>query len=1312
MPSFVAEFRQRCAELHTDPPATLFEQIERCEASSPTDVVPHRTLDLSGRMLHIKTLAALCNVLQSDSTFAAVSLADAFVGDDMVVLLAAALKTNETVRDLDLSGNNIRADGAMALAQMLKMNSTLERLSLEWNCIGLWDSGPKSLADALSINRTLQHLDLRNCKIGPQSAICIAQGLSHNTTLRTLDLRWNHAGLLGGRAFIDALQHNTVVLEIELAGNEVPEDVVKTISVALERNRNRHHDALQARKQSDELSSTLRALTDAHAHSLHHLSTKLDVTDGRARDLSERLAVATRDATDAAAKLRAAEGKIAALQEEVGAERTRFASVVADLRAQLEKETEKRKALEDQHVQTHTTLNGRLLMTEAKLHETELKAEVLRRDKQLLLEEIDKVIEREKKMVADCRDQVRSMEATCAARVTTARESKEAEIKEAVATMEERVRAAVKEKERIEEEYEALKAKAINERRKLYDMISETETRVKKEEEERRKDLAAQLESLKQSLDQTRADLQLEQASKKALSADMAASARRLADAQHDHAAETAALRATIAHLKQDCETLRKACDEAERRAAAATERAAELERKVGKMGEEVARVKGERREAEAKAKDEAREKDGVIGGLRKEVERLAGLLDEERNYEEARMKELARQIGVLLGQRRRDVGKPRIARDDAPSNPPSLKPAVASSIPTVKEIQAVAPPPQQEQQPAVASMSVPISQQALVLASALSLRTFRRTLPLTLRLLSTRCSPVATPALARIPIPSLTCPLLLPLPSRCSAWNLPRFNSTVSLAPGLRSMSRIVLSPAAEIKVAPETKAFVVIGEKKTLDPKTFTTLQSTLHAAFPSLPATLTDPIFKGSESSVTLSIPTPGGVPTPAEKPDAEPTLPFTAVTVATVPEASGRNMGVIRSDSIIDAVKKGVGKFGDAVVVVRIKEEAHAVAAAIAVARALPHVTLKSDPKYAAGRTVRLHLVLPDGSSPANLAELQAVADATRLSASLVDTPPNLLHTDEYLERVKALVKELEPFGVKLETIRGEELKEKGYGLIYAVGQASVHPPVIIHLSHTPSTATQTLAFVGKGIVFDTGGLSLKPTSAMCTMKTDMAGSAGVLGAFVAAVKTDAAKGKLNLHCLLCVAENTLGERSYRNDDVVKGYSGKTVEINNTDAEGRLALADGVSHATKHLNPDYLIDMATLTGAQAFATGRRHAGVLSNSESLERTVLDAGRVTGDLCFPLIYAPEFHGVSKQFESDVADMKNSVKERADAGSSSGGLFVQAHMSPEEKWKEGGAGHWAHIDMAFPSTNPDGRGSGFGVGLLVEVIKKIVAKL
>jgi probable aminopeptidase NPEPL1 len=278
----------------------------------------------------------------------------------------------------------------------------------------------------------------------------------------------------------------------------------------------------------------------------------------------------------------------------------------------------------------------------------------------------------------------------------------------------------------------------------------------------------------------------------------------------------------------------------------------------------------------------------------------------------------------------------------------------------------------------------------------------------------------------------------------------------------------------------------------------------------------------------------------------------------------------------------------------------------------------------------------------------------------------------------------------------------------FGGLWGVGKASEHPPALVVLSYVPAAANKTLALVGKGIVFDTGGLSIKGSTYMPTMKCDMGGAASVMAGFEAAVLSGT---KVALHAVLCIAENSVDARSTRPDDILQLYSGKTVEINNTDAEGRLVLADGVAYATKHLNPDILIDMATLTGAQSFATGNIHCGVMSNSSELEQTIVTAGKKSGDLAFPLIYSPEFLGIEKQFSSEVADFKNSVKDRTNASSAGAGHFIEENLIGDKwSWKNGDrkdTGLYAHLDIAAPAFTSD-RGTGFGVALLLETIKSL----
>ena len=200
---------------------------------------------------------------------------------------------------------------------------------------------------------------------------------------------------------------------------------------------------------------------------------------------------------------------------------------------------------------------------------------------------------------------------------------------------------------------------------------------------------------------------------------------------------------------------------------------------------------------------------------------------------------------------------------------------------------------------------------------------------------------------------------------------------------------------------------------------------------------------------------------------------------------------------------------------------------------------------------------------------------------------------------------------------------------------------------------------------------------------------------MLGAF-AVLARHKVPGRLSL--LLCLAENAIGPHAYKPDDVLTLHSGKTVEINNTDAEGRLLLADGCSYAARVLGADVVLDAATLTGAQGVATGDLHAAVVSNDEAVEAALLAAGRASGDLCWPLPFAPEFY--RSEFQSPIADMRNSVKNRNNAQASCAGEFVHWHL-------DGTNARWGHVDLAFPAFRGD-RGTGFGVALFVETVRRL----
>ncbi|MED6274235.1 putative aminopeptidase npepl1 [Characodon lateralis] len=374
------------------------------------------------------------------------------------------------------------------------------------------------------------------------------------------------------------------------------------------------------------------------------------------------------------------------------------------------------------------------------------------------------------------------------------------------------------------------------------------------------------------------------------------------------------------------------------------------------------------------------------------------------------------------------------------------------------------------------------------------------------------------------------------------------------------------------------------------------------------------------------------------------------------------------------------------------IVVVCERSDVFASACAVARAFPLFTRRS---ASSRRTEKKHVTVEfvavgNDSRPLDDVEIRCLAnaaDGVRLAARIVDTPCNEMNTDHFLDEIKAVGSEL---GITPVIIRGEELKQRGFGGIYGVGRAAENPPALAVLSHTPDGATQTIAWVGKGIVYDTGGLSIKGKTTMPGMKRDCGGAAAVLGAFKATIKQGF---KDNLHAVFCLAENSVGPTATRPDDIHALYSGKTVEINNTDAEGRLVLADGVVYACKDLSADIILDMATLTGAQGISTGKYHAAVMTNSEQWEVACVRAGRSSGDLTHPLVYCPELH--FSEFTSAVADMKNSVADRENAQSSCAGLFIGSHLGFD--WP----GVWVHVDIASP-VHAGERATGFGVALLM----------
>jgi leucyl aminopeptidase len=326
----------------------------------------------------------------------------------------------------------------------------------------------------------------------------------------------------------------------------------------------------------------------------------------------------------------------------------------------------------------------------------------------------------------------------------------------------------------------------------------------------------------------------------------------------------------------------------------------------------------------------------------------------------------------------------------------------------------------------------------------------------------------------------------------------------------------------------------------------------------------------------------------------------------------------------------------------------------------------------------------------GADAARRAEV--IADAVTLVRDLVNTGPSDLVPAELADVADQVAADT---GLSITVLDEHELAEGGYGGIVGVGQGSEHPPRLVRLEYSPPGAEKTLVLAGKGITFDSGGLSLKPAKSMETMKADMGGAAAVLGAMHAIAELG-----IPVHVVgyMPLAENMPSGTAQRPSDVITIHGGTTVEVVNTDAEGRLVLADVLDAAAAD-SPDVLIDTATLTGSQVTALGPRVGGVMANDDALRDAVVDAARRAGEAMWPMPLPDELR---KGLESTVADLSNVPSDRA-GGMLVAGLFLREFVPSGVRW--------AHLDIAGPAFNegaphgytPKG-GTGAATRTLVQV--------
>lgn len=322
-------------------------------------------------------------------------------------------------------------------------------------------------------------------------------------------------------------------------------------------------------------------------------------------------------------------------------------------------------------------------------------------------------------------------------------------------------------------------------------------------------------------------------------------------------------------------------------------------------------------------------------------------------------------------------------------------------------------------------------------------------------------------------------------------------------------------------------------------------------------------------------------------------------------------------------------------------------------------------------------------------------VNAVCQGTILAREWGSTPSNDKRPERFARSIVTLAKKE---NLKVTVLGEKELKQKKFGAIMAVAAGSRSKPRMVILEHNPKGSKKTVALVGKGVTFDSGGINLKPSAGMEEMKLDMSGAAAVAATLITAAKL---KFGFRVIGILPIVENMPSGNASRPGDIIKTYDGKTVEIGNTDAEGRLILIDAISYGIKKYKPQTLIDMATLTGACVVALGEKIAGTFSSDDKLVEDIILSGQKTHERCWRLPLTEEY---KELFKSDFADLNNVGSTRY-GGAITAALFLSEFVKDTR---------WAHIDIAGPayakkeSAYCGAGGTGFGVRLLCDLLDKL----
>ncbi|OGB74546.1 hypothetical protein A2V68_03000 [candidate division Kazan bacterium RBG_13_50_9] len=325
------------------------------------------------------------------------------------------------------------------------------------------------------------------------------------------------------------------------------------------------------------------------------------------------------------------------------------------------------------------------------------------------------------------------------------------------------------------------------------------------------------------------------------------------------------------------------------------------------------------------------------------------------------------------------------------------------------------------------------------------------------------------------------------------------------------------------------------------------------------------------------------------------------------------------------------------------------------------------------------------------------ELTKITEAVHYVRDLVSAPPIDLKPEDLANEAAKLAQTYQ--NITCRVLNKKEIEAEGLGLLAAVNRGSAHEPRLIILEINANKKEKPIILVGKGLTFDSGGYNLKPSGGIEMMHIDMAGGATVLGTIKALAMLGSKKKVIGI---VPATENLVSGEAYKPSDIIKSYSGKTVEIRNTDAEGRLILADALSYAEKNFSPALMIDLATLTGACRVALGERYAGVFSRHPEITKRLEQASKISGDKIW---YLPldELH--SEQLKSKVADIANISEPSRLMGASSGAAFLSFFVKEETPWAHLDIAGPAHQSVEIEAWNPPSGATGYGVALLIDLI-------